>query len=676
MSNVLKMAAVGGAVSAETDPNFNQTVLLLHGDGTNGAQNNTFLDGSTNNFTITRNGNTTQGTFSPFSAEAGKWSNFFNGSTDFLTTPSNAAFQMGTGDFSISLWYYPTTSATTNRAIFGIGGATSGSFQLFLKLGGVDNVLTLNTFAGSQAVTTGVVTVNAWNHIAMSRSSGTMSVYLNGTRVLNSTYSDNLSQQQLVIGRAYPALNQEYVAGYIADFRIVKGSAIYSGTTISVPTAPSTAISGTSVLTCQSNRFVDNSSNNFTITRNGDVRVTPFSPFAPSAAYDPVVNGGSGYFDGNGDYLKAPDDAAFSLGSNNFTIECWVYPTVNISSEQSLISQWGTSSGNSSWQLQIQSNQAKVGVESGSTVTEMISGTVVLGMWNHIAGTRTGNTFSLFLNGIRVATSTFSASVNDAAFSVGIGIRGANTVAPFLGGYIADARVVNGTAVYDATATTYTIPTAPLTAITNTSLLCNFTNAGIYDQTGKFVFETHNQVQISTAEKKFGTGSIAFDGTTDYISAFGTANQPPKQDMDMGTGDFTVECWLRTATPATTQSFFDTRPLSTNGAYITLSVSSSRIRFTADSSTRITTTTNLVADTWYHVALVRSSGSTKLYVNGVNEGSTYTDNNNYTAGLFRIGLNSFGSESFNGYLDDIRVTKGVARYTANFTPPTKEFPDL
>ena len=61
------MAAAGqGGGGAETDPNFNQTVLLLHGDGTNGAQNNTFLDSSTNNFTITRNGNTTQGTFSPF----------------------------------------------------------------------------------------------------------------------------------------------------------------------------------------------------------------------------------------------------------------------------------------------------------------------------------------------------------------------------------------------------------------------------------------------------------------------------------------------------------------------------------------------------------------------------------------------------------------------------------
>ena len=68
--------------------------MLLHGDGTNGAQNNSFTDGSTNNFTVTRNGNTTQGTFSPF---APGWSNFFDGNGDYLTAPANSAFNL-TGD--------------------------------------------------------------------------------------------------------------------------------------------------------------------------------------------------------------------------------------------------------------------------------------------------------------------------------------------------------------------------------------------------------------------------------------------------------------------------------------------------------------------------------------------------------------------------------------------------
>ena len=78
------------AVSGETpDAQFNYVTMLLHGDGTNGAQNNTFLDSSTNNFTITRNGNTTQGSFSPYGSN---WSNYFDGTSAYLAAPSNSAY--------------------------------------------------------------------------------------------------------------------------------------------------------------------------------------------------------------------------------------------------------------------------------------------------------------------------------------------------------------------------------------------------------------------------------------------------------------------------------------------------------------------------------------------------------------------------------------------------------
>ena len=72
------------------DPFFNAVSLLLHGDGTNGAQNNTFLDSSTNNFTVTRNGNTTQGTNTPFSQADGYWSNYIGGTLGFSVAGSSA----------------------------------------------------------------------------------------------------------------------------------------------------------------------------------------------------------------------------------------------------------------------------------------------------------------------------------------------------------------------------------------------------------------------------------------------------------------------------------------------------------------------------------------------------------------------------------------------------------
>ena len=105
LSHALRAKVQNTALPVPTDPNFKQVSLLLHGDGTNGAQNNTFLDSSTNNFTVTRNGNTTQGTNTPFSQAAGAWSNYFGGSS-YFTLPSNAAFALDGGNFTFEFWIY------------------------------------------------------------------------------------------------------------------------------------------------------------------------------------------------------------------------------------------------------------------------------------------------------------------------------------------------------------------------------------------------------------------------------------------------------------------------------------------------------------------------------------------------------------------------------------------
>lgn len=83
------------------------------------------------------------------------------------------------------------------------------------------------------------------------------------------------------------------------------------------------------------------------------------------------------------------------------------------------------------------------------------------------------------------------------------------------------------------------------------------------------------------------------------------------------------------------------------------------------------------ATTWTHIALCRSGSSTRLFLDGVQTGSTYTDTNNYLGPANRpvIGASglSLGGSALNGYIDDLRITK-FARYTANFTPPTAAFP--
>ena len=92
-------AAMSAVSIPEGDDYFNLVTLLLPGTGTNGAQNNTFLDSSSSSVTVTRNGTPTQGTFSPFSQTG--WSGYFDGSGDYLTVANNAALNFGTGNMTI-----------------------------------------------------------------------------------------------------------------------------------------------------------------------------------------------------------------------------------------------------------------------------------------------------------------------------------------------------------------------------------------------------------------------------------------------------------------------------------------------------------------------------------------------------------------------------------------------
>jgi hypothetical protein len=262
----------------------------------------------------------------------------------------------------------------------------------------------------------------------------------------------------------------------------------------------------------------------------------------------------------------------------------------------------------------------------------------------------------MFLNGTQVgsATDSVTVTVDDLGnWSQGTG---------HLYGYMSDARIIDGTAIYTSN---FTPPTAPLTPTSGTSLLCNFTNASIVDATGKNVIETVGNAQVDTTTMKYGTGAMEFDGTGDYLVA------PTSEQMAMGTGDFTAECWVyRTSTG----SFFDTRVANDAAGFLVQADTNGKLALFTNAAFRITDSgTALPTSEWFHVALVRSSGTTTLYKNGTSVG-TYSDSNNYNAGALTVGSNFGITTPITGFIDDLRITKGIARYTANFTPPTKALP--
>ena len=167
---------------------------------------------------------------------------------------------------------------------------------------------------------------------------------------------------------------------------------------------------------------------------------------------------------------------------------------------------------------------------------------------------------------------------------------------------------------------------------------------------------------LSTTFKKYGSASLRLDGTGDYASVVSN------NDFGFGTGDFTVEGYFRFDSVATTQNLFDFRAgASSDVAPVVYIAAGGQLRYYSYSADRITGST-LVADTWYHIAVSRSGNSTRMFVNGVLQGSAWTVSpvDYGVAKPVVIGARWDGINEFAGYIDEVRISKDIARYTAAF----------
>jgi len=649
-TKLMQAMVASGSVS---DPQFYLTTLLLNTGSTNGAQNNTFLDSSTNNFTITRNGNTTQGTFTPFSQTG--WGNYFTGSSN-LSATSNAAYNASTGDFCIEGWVYNTTTASALQVYVVCSGGislyrTSTGYLEFAKDG-----------VAAYATSSSTIPVNQWSHVAATRSGTSLKLFIDGAQVASVTNSISFPAGNLAIGSTYAGAS--YHTGYLSNIRYVVGSAVYTAA-FTPSTTPLTAITNTVLLTSQSNRFVDNSTVANTINVSGSPSVQAFSPFAPTAAYDTAVVGGSGYFDGTGDYLTGPSASGGDFSTGNFTISCWIYPTTLTGGVNHGIMSYADTGGWNGWQLVARGTQKDISFEfltgsaSGGSVT---GGSIALNAWNYVVVTRSGSTVNLYVNSTSVAATTTNSSAYGVAGSRVI-VASDRTIGSLFFGYISNSKLVKQA---NAPAS---IPTAPDTNTTNTSFLLNYTNSGIFDSTAKNDLETVGDAQVSTTQAKWGTTSIKFDGTGDYLKASYTPN------MDFGTGDFTIECWVYTTntSPGYSQTVI-ARQGNTGGVIWIVQIldgGTSRIALTGGNTA---TGTTVAANTWTHLAFTRSGTSLRAFNNGVLIQTTTDSTSLSGTQILSIGGQSAGESPFIGYMDDIRITKGYARYTATFTPPAAAFP--
>ena len=664
------------------------------------TNNSMFLDKSNNSFVITRNGNSTQGTFSPYGSN---WSNYFGSSANYLTLPTATASAWGGFNnriTTIEFWAYLTTSATTSGSTGWVIGTAAGVVsdgRWYVTIGGgaatagasskVYWYWTIGSTTGTAVEATQPVPINQWTHIAIvtnatgSAGSHTATIYVDG---VGQTFTgQDFSSQTFTYDRLRIGGDNDSMPGWIHGLRVVRAPTNivgYSGATITVPTAPLGVVANTLLLTCMTNGFKDLSNVTTTIGSGGAPLVQGFNPWGTSIdssvnpklyeAYTPSLNSGSAYFDGTGDSLLIPSNTSHALGTRDFTIEMWVY---NNSTTNRLLSYATTTSpilylNGSNFLL-----YENYGI--GTVLTSSIA--VPLNTWAHIAVCRSSGVSKIFINGVQGASGADTNNWGQNGIYIGVDLS-----TTYMTGYISDLRIVKGTAVYTGnftppvrtllsygTSTTYsnTANVNTTFSVGNTALLCNFTNAAIYDATMTVNLETLADARVSTANSKFGGSAMYFDGTGDYLAI------PSTPAFVFGKGDFTIECWVYVQTSVANNGIFHLTtsvwPSAVSGVALSVNGASGWGIYYNGTSANGGTQPSL--NTWYHTALVRSGTSLKLYVNGVAT-ITVTDSASYTGTYLTIGGYYSTSYLMAGYIDDFRITK-YARYTANFTPPTTSF---
>ena len=428
--------------------------------------------------------------------------------------------------------------------------------------------------------------LNTWYHMACVYTGSTATIYVNGTSVGSASYSTWLSGAPsttgFLIGRRWDTSASPYHNGYLSNFRFVIGTAVYTATftpptgplsatqSANVNGSPSAAIaSGTTLLVIQSlgtptswaqvtagqsyslalnsskvlygwgyngqyqlgigstgykqipvlvgttTAPVDNSGNSYTVTLIGAPVVSAFGPFTGSTSY-------SSYFNGSTDYLYYTQSSNFAIGTSNFTIELWAYPTSAPGSNWTPLFSMGYPGGGQEIRISQNINGGGFGFlyppNSGTTDIYYSYGTLPLFTWTHLALVRQGTNIIFFKNGAPVGAYA-NASFNFTSVYTPIS-------APYIGadkypsdgyfnGYISNVRFVNGTAVYTGA---FVRPTTPLTATqsagtTNINAITSGTQVLILQNTS--LATTNGSGSMSYSQVSAGydhAGAVDFSG--------------------------------------------------------------------------------------------------------------------------------------------------------------------
>ena len=376
-------------------------------------------------------------------------------------------------------------------------------------------------------------------------------------------------------------------------------------------------------------------SNNGTLT-NGPV-------FTQEPKLEPFGGAGAVEFGGSADGLYTPN---ITLGSNDWTLEFWIYLT-STGTARGLYSYFLNTTTARSISCYIDSSNQIVlrhRINDGTYPTATGSTALSAHTWYHVAAVRVNDDYYIYINGVQDASYT-SAPAGHTYYADGvphyIGYN-RNATSDF-DGLLSNVRLVNGTALYTSN---FTPPRKKL-EVTSDTVLLTCEKGTIRDRSSSAHAITIN----GNAKSISGASYFEFDGTDDYVTI------PTSSDFDWGTGDFAFECWVKW----TAQSWFlsiETRN-TTSGKYLMFG-NSTAVYWYIDGIGSVITGSAISTNVWYHFVVTRISGSTKMYRDGVQTGSTYTDSYDYQtggSGLVRIGRNS-ANDYAGQQLSTIKIYKG------------------
>ncbi|WP_199720839.1 LamG-like jellyroll fold domain-containing protein [Azospirillum cavernae] len=621
---------------------------------------------------------------------------------------SHADFNMGSDDFSVDLWFYATNFA--NAALFSYGN-TAVNYYLGVEItsgGGVTVAASTNNTSwnvSDPSVSRATYALNTWTHIAMTRSGSNLHLFVNG--VLAVTFSGvtgSLFNGTTACFNIARYSGSSTFVGQMDEFRIKRGQAAWISNF--TPSASPYETDDATILLCHFDGAdgdvvtLDSSESSYGTNAFGDT-TNPALTFAGSAALDTTytrggnstslkLNGSSQYASVSFATPSAGHPIYFGIGEQ-YCIEAWVYVSsfTGIPVVFNIVGASNGTEGNPHlWYDTIRSSWIYAVNTSATTVAQ--SATTTATGWVHLAVVRDGRGYVVYVNGVGSAPANPTTNISYTSESYNLFIGAYHGSLNYLNGAIDSFRITHGKPRYTANFTPGNLTQDDDTALLwvfngapgqkwvkelskNTALIQSVNARTVKD--GVYIPAPGNGLSISTAQFAFGSGSLAANGSAQYLDI------PSATVASAFTGNFTVDFKVRFASLGGGNHVSMVTKGSTSLANMTIQIqtipTSNAFRFTLynTSGTPVSavSATTAVVNTWYHVAAVLNGGAMLLFINGVLEGTTPMSGvvganaNPLTVGSFWNG--SERSEFFNGYIDELRVSN-TARWTANFTPST------